>query len=40
VLRLARMPRGVLVALDPELEMEIRADLEERDESLDAEYTQ
>jgi hypothetical protein len=40
VLRLARMPRGVLVALDPELEMELRADLEERDESLDAEYTQ
>jgi mycothiol system anti-sigma-R factor len=40
VLRLARMPRGVLVALDPELEMEIRADLEERDERLDAEYTQ
>ena len=31
VLRLAHMPRGVLVALDPELEMEIRADLEERD---------
>lgn len=28
VMQLARMPKGVLVALDPELEMEIRADLE------------
>ena len=29
VLRLARLPRGELAGLDPELEMEIRADIEE-----------
>jgi mycothiol system anti-sigma-R factor len=29
VLRLARMPVGEVITLDPELEMEIRADLEE-----------
>jgi len=29
VLRLARLPRGELAGLDPDLEMEIRADLEE-----------
>ena len=28
VLRLARLPRGELAGLDPELEMEIRADIE------------
>ncbi len=29
LMRLARLPRGELAGLDPDLEMEIRADLEE-----------